>query len=141
MTEVKQVPIGNNLFTESEGKPSLIVTHCKSCGDYIFPKSFTCHNPNCKDKQVEDVLLSRKGKITSYSVMNYPPPPPFVPPENYQPIPCATVEFPEGINILGMMEGCDPKDVKIGMEVELIIGVLYKNKNNEEILAWKFRPV
>ena len=140
MPEVKQVPIGQGLWGMQDGKPSLIGTHCKSCGDYFFPKTFTCHNPKCKEKQIEEVMLSRKGKVDSYSVLYYPPPPPFVAPENYQPIPCVTVKLPEGIIILGMMEGCEPKDVKIGMDVELTVDVLYTNKNNEQILAWKFKP-
>ena len=40
--------------------------------------------------------------------MNYPPPPPFVTKEPYEPIVCAAVEFPEGITIIGMMEGTSP---------------------------------
>jgi len=141
VTEVKQVPIGEGLFTVVDGEPRLIATHCKSCGDYFFPKTFTCHNPKCKEKQVEEVKLSRRGKVSTYSTMNYPPPPPYVAPEDYKPIPVVAVELPEKINIIAMMEGCEPKDVKIGMEVELVITPLYKNKNNEEILCWKFKPV
>ena len=112
MAETKQVLIGENLFDMSEGKPSLIVTHCTSCGDYFFPKSFTCHNPNCAEKQVEQTHLSRYGKVENYSVMNYPPPPPFVTKEPYEPIVCAAVEFPEGITIIGMMEGTTADEVR-----------------------------
>ena len=141
MTGIKQKPIAEGLFALSDGKPSLIVTHCKSCGDYFFPKTFTCHNPKCKKKEIEEVMLSRKGKVSTYSVMCYPPPPPYVVPEKYVPIPVVAVAFPEGINIIGMMEGCEQKDLKIGMEVELITGVIYTNKNNEDIVCWKFKPV
>ena len=141
MTGIKQKPIAEGLFALSDGKPSLIVTHCKSCGDYFFPKTFTCHNPKCKTKEIEEVMLSRKGKVSTYSVMCYPPPPPYVVPEKYVPIPVVAVAFPEGINIIGMMEGCEQKDLKIGMEVELITNVIYTNKNNEDIVCWKFKPV
>ena len=136
----KPVPIAEGLFT-SDAKPSLIGTHCKSCGDYFFPKTFTCHNPKCKSKEIEEVKLSQKGKVSTYTVMCYPPPPPFVAPVNYVPIPLVAVALPEGINIIGMLEGVDQKDVKIGMEVEVTTGVLYTNKNNEDIVAWKFKPV
>jgi hypothetical protein len=137
----KQIPIGENLFTSSEGKANLLGTHCKSCGDYFFPKTFTCHDPKCKTKDIEDVKLNRKGKVTSYSVMAYPPPPPYIAPANYVPIPVVAVELPEGINIIGMMEGCEPKNVKIGMEVETVISVLYTDENKDDILGWKFKPV
>jgi uncharacterized OB-fold protein len=139
VTEVKQIPIGTGLFTVSDGKPNLMATHCKSCGDYFFPKSFTCHNPKCKKKEVEEVILSRKGTVAGYTVMNYPPPPPFIAPENYQPIPVVEVKLPEGIHLIAMMEGCDPKDVKIGMDVEMVMGVIYTNKNNEQVMGWKYK--
>jgi uncharacterized OB-fold protein len=139
--ENKQVLIGENLFDMSGGEPALIVTHCKSCGDYFFPKTFTCHNPDCTGKEVEDTLLSRRGVIENYSIMNYPPPPPFVAKDPYEPIVCAAVKFPEGIVIIGMMEDMTADQVKIGMEVEVTVGTLYTNKNGEDIIAWKFRAV
>jgi uncharacterized OB-fold protein len=140
MAEAKQVLLGENLFTSGD-KPTLLGTHCKSCGDYFFPRTFTCHNPKCKEKQVEQVNLNRRGKVSSYTVMNYPPPPPFIAPEKYDPIPVADVAFPEGIHVLGMMEGCTPAEVKIGMEVEVVVGVLYTTKAQEQIIGWKFKPV
>ena len=141
MAESKQILIGNGLFTWPSDKPSLIGTHCKSCGDYFFPKTFTCRNPKCKEKEIEEVLLSRRGKLSSYSVMRYPPPPPFVVPEKYEPIPVAEVEIPEGVRIIGPMEGCNLDDLRIGMEVEMVIGTLYTNENGEDLIGWKFKPV
>ncbi|MBA7668583.1 hypothetical protein ES703_76696 [subsurface metagenome] len=136
----KQVLLAKGLFTWPSDKPSLIGTHCKSCGHYFFPQTFTCHNPNCKDKEVEEVTLSRRGKVWSYTILHYPPPPPFVAPDPFEPIPIAEVEIPEGLKIIGMMEGCDPKDVEIGMEVELIVGRLYTDNEGNDIIGWKFQP-
>ena len=92
-------------------------------------------------KDVEDTHLSRLGKVENYSVMNYPPPPPFVTKEPYEPIVCAAVEFPEGITIIGMMEGTTADEVRIGMDVEVTVGTLYTNKKDEDIIAWKFKAV
>ncbi|MBI4186169.1 MAG: OB-fold domain-containing protein [Chloroflexi bacterium] len=141
MTEKRQILVGEGLFTWPSDKPKLIATHCKSCGDYFFPKSFTCHNPKCKEKQVEEVTLSQRGKLWSYSVLYYPPPPPFVPRDPFEPIPIAEVEIPEGLKIIGMMEGIKPKDIKIGMTLELTVGTLYTDKNGNDVIGWKFTPV
>ena len=57
-TEQKRVLLGEGLFDTRRSRArtaSIIVTHCKSCGDYFFPRSFTCHNPECVEKDVEDV--------------------------------------------------------------------------------------
>jgi uncharacterized protein len=143
MTTSKQVLIGNHLFTWPSDQPSLIGTHCKSCGDYFFPKTFTCHNPACKTKEVEEVLLSRQGRVVSFSVMRYPPPPPFVlaKDKKYEPIPVAEVELPEGVRVIGSVKGCSPEKVSIGMEVEVATGPLYTNEQGEEVIGWMFRPV
>jgi len=137
----KQVPVGQGLFTWPSDEPRLIGTHCKSCGDYFFPKTFTCHNPKCKEKQIEEVTLSRKGKLWSYSILYYPPPPPFVAPDPFVPIPIVEVEIPEGLKIIGMTEDCDPKDLRFGMEMELVVGKLYTDKTGNDMIGWKFRPV
>ena len=143
-TEQKRVLLGEGLFTPTEPgvDGQIIATHCKSCGDYFFPRSFTCHNPECDEKDVEDVALSPTGIVDTYSDMSYPPPPPYVvKKEDWVPTPVVSVKMPEGIHIIGMMDECKPEEVSIGMEVQTVIRVLYTNKNGEELVGWKFRKV
>jgi uncharacterized OB-fold protein len=144
MTDAPRVLLGNGLFTPTEpGEDGqIIATHCKSCGDYFFPRSFTCHNPDCVERDVEDVALSGTGVVDTYSAMSYPPPPPYVVKrEDWVPTPVVSVRMPEGIHIIGMMEGCTPAEVSIGMQVQTVIRVLYTDKNGEELVGWKFRKV
>ena len=143
-TEQKRVLLGDGLFTPTEPgvDGQIIATHCKSCGDYFFPRSFTCHNPECEEKDVEDVALSGTGIVDTYSDMSYPPPPPYVvKKEDWVPTPVVSVKMPEGIHIIGMMDECTPEEVSIGMEVQTVIRVLYTNKSGEELVGWKFRKV
>jgi uncharacterized OB-fold protein len=143
-TEQKRVLLGDGLFTPTEPgvDGQIIATHCKSCGDYFFPRSFTCHNPECEEKDVEDVPLSPTGIVDTYSDMSYPPPPPYVvKKEDWVPTPVVSVKMPEGIHIIGMMDECTPEEVSIGMEVQTVIRVLYTNKSGEELVGWKFRKV
>jgi len=143
-TEQKRVLLGDGLFTPTEPgvDGQIIATHCKSCGDYFFPRSFTCHNPDCEERDVEDVALSPTGIVDTYSDMSYPPPPPYVvKKEDWVPTPVVSVKMPEGIHIIGMMDECTPEEVSIGMEVQTVIRVLYTNKNGEELVGWKFRKV
>jgi uncharacterized OB-fold protein len=143
-TEQKRVLLGEGLFTPTEPgvDGQIIATHCRSCGDYFFPRSFTCHNPECEEKDVEDVSLSPTGVVDTYSDMSYPPPPPYVvKKEDWVPTPVVSVKMPEGIHIIGMMDDCTPEEVSIGMEVQTVIRVLYTDKNGEELVGWKFRRV
>ena len=141
MTEEKRVLLGEGLFTPGLGDGRLIATHCRSCGDYFFPRSFTCHNPDCEGREVEDVPLSPTGKVATCSAMSYPPPPPYVAAADYEPIPVVAVEMPEGITIIGMMEDCSPDEVHIGMDVKTVVTALYTRKDGEELIGWKFRRV
>ena len=62
------------------------------------------------ERDVEDVELSPTGIVDTYSVMSYPPPPPYVvTKEHWVPTPVVSVRMPEGIHIIGMMDDCTPK--------------------------------
>ena len=138
----KQVAAVEGFFTLSDD-PHLIGSRCNSCGHYFFPRAFTCRNNKChKANEVEEVFLSRRGKLWSYTIMYYPPPLPFVAPDPFVPYGIGEVELPEGIKVVGMMTGCDPeKDLKIDMEVELVIDKLYDDEEGNEVVTWKFQPV
>jgi uncharacterized OB-fold protein len=90
---------------------------------------------------VEDVLLSRKGKLYSFTV-NFFPPPIFHSPEPFVPYANGLVELPEGIRVSTMIgPGYDQNNLKVGMEMELIIDKLYEDKEGNEVVSWKFLPV
>ena len=139
----KRVAAFEDLFTWPSDDPRLIATKCKSCGHCAFPKTFTCGNPNCKNKDVEDILLSKRGKLWSWSTQYYKPPPPFVAPDPYVPFAVGLVEFPEGIKVLGIVTGCNApdEDLKINMEVEVVAEKLFVDEDGNEVIGWKFKPV
>ena len=139
----KRVAAFEDLFTWPSDDPRLIATKCKSCGHCAFPKTFTCGNPNCKNKDVEDILLSKRGKLWSWSTQYYKPPPPFIVPEPYVPFAVGLVEFPEGIKVLGIVTGCNAPDeeLKIDMAVEVIAEKLFVDEDGNEVIGWKFKPV
>ncbi|MBI4294679.1 MAG: OB-fold domain-containing protein [Chloroflexi bacterium] len=141
MTDKKQIPAVEGLFTWPSDEPRLIGARCKSCGEFFFPKSFPTHNPTCKNRELEEVLLSRRGKLWSYTVHHYPPPPPFMAPKPFVPFGIASVELPEGIKVLGMTTDCVPEKLKIGTEMEMVVEKLYEDKDGNEVMGWKFRPV
>jgi uncharacterized OB-fold protein len=51
------------------------------------------------------------------------------------------VELPEGIRVLGQLTGCDPKDVQIGMEVELVVEKQFGDDEGNEYMIWKFKRI
>ena len=91
---------------------------------------------------MEEVLLSRFGKIWSYTNSAYPPPPPFIAAEPYEPIVIAAVELvKEKMVILGqVVNGYAVEDLSVGMTVEVAVGTLYED-SERRYLTWMWKPL
>jgi enoyl-CoA hydratase len=133
--EKKQVPIEQGLLSWSSGVPRLIASKCKSCGTYSFPASYSCPNPECNTKDVEEVLLSTHGKLASYTIQHYAPP--IFRMDNFRPFAIGLVELPEGINVLSILTTTE--NLKIGMDLEMVTRPLY-TEGDTEVVTWMFKP-
>ncbi len=138
----KTVPAIDGLITWPSDDPHLIASKCQACGNIRFPSGKTCNNPSCKDRHsVIEVDLSKKGKVFTYMVQHYQPPPPFKITPPFKPFGVGLVELPEGIRVLGMITGCDVNDIKIGMEVEMVVEKLYEDEQGNDVVTWKWKKV
>lgn len=138
-----QVPAIEGWFTTDTPEPSLLGSRCKQCKSYFFPKeALFCRNPACTSTEFEEVPLSRTGKIWSFTTNHYAPPAPYVSPDPFVPYTVAAVELAEEkMVVLGQLAtGVDPTSLKVGMNVELVLGRLYEDEK-AEYLVWKWKPV
>ena len=127
-------------FTTSGDEARLIASRCLSCETYAFPRSFTCPNPACDGRDVEDAELSRTGTLASFTIVHYPPPPPYVAPDPFEPFAIGEVEFAEGIQVVGPITGCEPGDLEMRMQVETVVEPYYVEADGARMIGWKFRP-
>ena len=139
MSVKKKIPIIEGLFTWPSEEPRLIVSRCKKCGTVSFPKAPFCQNPDCEKvrENVEQIELSKRGKIYSYTFQRYQPPLPFRY-EPFEPYALGMVDFPEGIRIWGIITKME--NLRMGMEVETTVGKLYEDEENEYI-TWMWKVV
>ena len=62
-------------YWDATRRGELLVQRCKSCGTYFFPKETAfCRNPKCAGTDFEEVPLSTRGKLWSFTDNRYPPP-------------------------------------------------------------------
>lgn len=125
-------------FTLDRKAPQLLGTRCTACGTYYFPKLLTsCRNPACQGTQLEQVPLSRTGKLWSYTNACYQPPEPFVAAQPFAPFAIAAVELlQERMIVLGpVVDGVGVKELRAGMAMELALEPLADGK-----LTWKWKP-
>ncbi len=134
----KSVPIEEGLFTipsygGQEGQ--LIGSKCRLCGEVFFPKRPICSN--CTEENMEEIFLSRRGKLYSYSVVHQRTP-------EYRgenlPYAVGLIDLPEQVRVMSLLTDCDFGALKIGMDMGLVIEKLYVNDESNEVLAFKFRP-
>lgn len=131
--KIQGVPFRKGFFTVGED-PHLIGTKCKLCNTIFFPPRVICTRCS-KEDVMEKIELSRKGKLCSYSIVmqNIP---------RYEsPYVVAYVDLPEGVRVFTHLTDCDPSDLKIDMDVEMVIDFLRKDEDGNNLIGYKFRPI
>ena len=140
MASVERLAVIEGLLKVDPEDPRLVGSKCTSCGTYYFPETISCSNPGCREKKVERAYLSKRGRLWTFTVQHYPPPPPFKAKDPFVPYGIGLVELPENIRVAGILTEADPKKLKIGMEVELTLETMYE-EDGKEYVTWKFRPI
>lgn len=139
-------PEGQPIPADGSGLPgiALIGTRDTDSGTYFFPPEHTMSRaPGFADAPLEQVELSTRGRLWSYTDAQYQPPEPYVAPSDpYEPFCLAAVELEvEEMVVLGqVVAGVSVEDLSIGMEMELVADVLDRDDEHEYIV-WKWRPV
>jgi len=131
-----------NLVDISTDEVRLMSAKCNSCGTYFFPKEHYQHRPGCSREGVEDVLLPNKGKLASFIIQHYMPPPPFKVEKPITPYGIGLVEFEdEKIQVAGIITDTDLKSLKIGMEMETTVLPMFTNEEKQTVVTWAFKAV
>jgi uncharacterized OB-fold protein len=136
------IPAVDGWFT-TDGSPTLLGSRCQKCGTYAFPReALFCRNPECDSQEFDEVPLSQRGKIWSYTDARYQPPLPYQAADPYEPFCIAAVELAaEKMVVMGqLIPGVGVDDLSIGTEVDLVTDILYED-DDHQYLVWKWRPV
>lgn len=113
----------------------------------FFPREdHACRNPACDGAEgdLEEVPLSPRGRVWSYTDARYRPPAPYVcdPSRPWEPYVLVAVELTaERMIVLGQAApGTGVADLAVGMEVELVPGVLHEDAEHTWT-TWNWPPV
>ena len=138
----KRVPAIEGWFTLDDA-PQLIGLRDAESGTCFFPKdvAVSCA-PGYDHVELEEVRLSRTGKLWSYTTNHYKPPDPYVSPDPFEPYTVAAVELTdERMVVMGQLApGVDPESLEVGMPMELVLGTLYEDDENDYVV-WKWQPI
>lgn len=138
----QRVPAVEGWFTLDAEVPTLLGARCTQCATIVFPpRTGSCPNPSCVGTDLVRTPLGRTGRIWSYTTNHYPPPEPYIAADPFEPFTVAAVELArERLVVLGqMVAGTDPATLSVGDEVEVTLGTLYSDDEND-YLMWQWAP-
>jgi uncharacterized OB-fold protein len=121
------------LVRRDEEGSYLIGGKCISCQAVFFPKQSIC--PRCTGRRIEEAPLSRKGKLYTYTEV-YQKPPDYDGPIPYL---IGRVLLPEGVFVLTQLKA-KKEELKIDMDMELVVESIYREDTGKEIIGYKFVP-
>jgi len=135
-----RVPIAEGLFAGSLDTPRLLGSRCGACGETTFPAQTGC--PSCTAQGCQEVELSSRGTLYTWTVQRFPPPPPYAGDvENFTPFAVGYVELPEGVRVEARLLEADASRLSIGMEMELAIEPFAVDDEGREVVTFAFAPV
>jgi uncharacterized OB-fold protein len=141
MADAKQLPLQEGLYTWPAECPQLIASRCRGCGELTFPRQASC--PSCAGDATEEILLSRRGRLWTWTIQQFPPPsPPFVgEPGSFVPFGVGYIELPEGIRVESRLTENRAEKLEIGMEMELVIEKFQDAPDGSQLMTFAFRPI
>ena len=133
---MKKWSFENVYYRLKDDQPYLLGSRCTACGYVSFPRKEVC--PACVKKGcLEDIELSRTGKIDTFSVLHVAAP--------GFPVPYVVgyVRVEEGPRVFGIIQRDEesPDSLEIGQEAELVLGKICEDQEGNEIMGFQFRCV
>jgi uncharacterized OB-fold protein len=127
------VPVHVGLFTDTD-PPVLLGGRCTICGHHNFPRHEIC--PYCASDATEGAELSAVGRLWAWTAVTHPPP-------GYRgdiPYGFGVVELPEGIRIVTRLTESDPRRLRAGQPMHLVLAPLHVTDEGESVVTYAFAP-
>jgi len=136
MTRDRYVPKSSPVIYWRDSKMELALygSRCRKCGTVQYPPPRVCVQCGTKD-ELDEAKLSHKGTVFTFTLDH------LVGGEYLNtPVPRVVVDLEGGGRTFLQMTDCDPKEVSIGMTVELTLRCLHEGAGFHNYY-WKCQPV
>jgi uncharacterized protein len=134
-----RVAIEDGFFTIPDARdeaPRLLGSRCPACGEHYFPRRLVC--ARCLHEGCEDVLLGPRGRLYTWTFVHVPL---FAKKDaKVEAYGVGQIDLDEGPRIQSILVG-DRDHFDMGMEMELDLETLGENKDGDEVVIYRFRPV
>lgn len=130
------LPIAPDYFAVTDEGPRLLGSRCQACGEHFYPRRLVC--AKCLNVGTDDVVLSARGTLWTYTYVHVPL---FAKADgSVDSYGVGQVDLPEGPRVQAILVG-GPDDFEIGMELEIDAEVLRQDKDGNDVVIYRFKPV
>ena len=137
---MNRIPIKEGLFAGPDNAPQLVGSRCVDCNEVMFPRQNSC--AACSGVNVSEVQLNRRGVLWTWTIQNFTPPMPYIGSRDpFKPYGVGYVEFPEGVRVEGRLTEADPRKLKIGMTMEVVLEPFRVDDHGHEVMTFAFQPI
>ena len=136
---MSRVPIEDGFFTVPDDPaepPRLLGSRCQACGEVFYPRRFVC--ARCLNEGTDDLELGPRGQLYTWTYVHVP----LFAKKNAKvsAYGVGQVDLPEGPRVQAILTG-GPDDFTIGMDLELELEVLGPDKDDNDIVIYRFKAV
>ncbi len=125
-------PFREGLFSTDANNPFLVANRCKACGRFFFPARPFCFD--CFEREMIECQIGKRGTLYSFTTCHMPS-------SHFQPpYTAGWIDLAEGIRIFAPITNGHSDDLRVGMEMELVIDEIYR-EGNSSIVGYKYRPI
>jgi uncharacterized OB-fold protein len=118
-------PIMDGIFVDTAEGARLQGNRCSKCGQTFFPRVNLCLE--CCSDEMEEVPLSNRGKLFSYSVIGMPS-------VHFKaPYAVGYVDLPEGVRVFTPLSLDQGDSFSVGLEMELQVQPLWQEDDTDMI--------
>lgn len=137
-----QVPFTEDVFTWPSDEPQLIGARCPECAAITFPSQDSC--PRCGSMEMARHLLPRTGTLWTFTVQGFLPKEPYnsgETDETFRPYGVGLVQLGDEVKVESRLTEGDPAELKIGMELRLVIIPFRTDPDGTQVMTYAFEPV
>ncbi|MDR3473728.1 MAG: OB-fold domain-containing protein [Devosia sp.] len=113
-------------------------TRCLTCHEVSLGHNEVC--PNCGGSHVEDMALSDKGTLWTFTVVRNRPPGDYKGADPFVPFGLGLVELPDGLRVLSPID-VDISRMEIGMPLSFSARVSHRDAESRDVVAFTFKSI